>query len=526
VSAVLRLYLRLTRRGIALLALAIGAYVVVEAVSFIQTYPDQASRARVAALGDQPAVRMLQGIPHAVDTVGGFVVWDGGWFMQAIVGVWAILTTSRLLRGEEESGRGELVGAGPLSGMQAAGLGLLTVLIGCAIAGVAVFSTIIWFSGDVFGSALFALGIFGFAAMMAAATAVASQMFGVRRRVAAVGAGFLGVAFVLRMIANSSDDRLWVNWLSVFGWMDRLRPFGDNNFGVVAVYVAAVGGLIALALFLRSRRDLAAAVLTPDTEPRSRLFLLQSPIGFAWRLTWGTLLAWALGLAAYSFFMGSLVKAMGEVLADDPAYDVYLEMLGLTRDDITKGMLAFMAVVLGLVVSLYAAWRIGAVRGEEDSERAEHLLTRPLTRGSWLGGHLLLALASVIVLVLVSGTATWVGAAITDAGVSLGDAIAASANLLPVILLFGGLAVAMFGLAPRLTVGVPVGAVVVTYVLQIVGQGLHFPGWVIGLSPFYHLALVPVADYALTQGLVMTVIGLVATAVGWVAFHRRDLVGA
>jgi ABC-2 type transport system permease protein len=188
--------------------------------------------------------------------------------------------------------------------------------------------------------------------------------------------------------------------------------------------------------------------------------------------------------------------------------------------------MAFMAVVLGLVISLYAAWRIGAVRGEEDSERAEHLLTRPLTRGRWLGGHLLLSLASVIVLVLVSATATWLGAAITDAGVSLGDAVAASATLLPVILLFGGLAVAMFGVAPRLTVGVPVGAVVVTYVLQIVGQGLHFPGWVLGLSPFYHLALVPVADYALTQGLVMTAVALAATAVGCVAFNRRDLVGA
>jgi ABC-2 type transport system permease protein len=308
--------------------------------------------------------------------------------------------------------------------------------------------------------------------------------------------------------------------------MDRLRPFGDNNVGVVAVYLAAVCGLMGLALFLRSRRDMGAALLTPDSEPHSRLFLLQSPIRFAWRLTWGVLLAWALGLAAYSFFMGSLIKAMGDVLADDPAYDMYLEMLGLTRDDLTKGMMAFMAVVLGLVVSLYAAWRIGAVRGEEDSERAEHLLTRPLARGRWLGGHLLLALASVITLVLVSGIATWMGAAITDAGVGLGDAIAASANLLPVILLFGGLAVAMFGVVPRLTVGVPVGAVVVTYVLQIVGQGLHFPGWVIGLSPFYHLALVPVDDFALTQGLVMIALALVATAVGWVAFNRRDLVGA
>jgi ABC-2 type transport system permease protein len=131
-----------------------------------------------------------------------------------------------------------------------------------------------------------------------------------------------------------------------------------------------------------------------------------------------------------------------------------------------------------------------------------------------------------VLLVLLTGTATWVGAAVTGADVSLLDTIDAGANLLPVILLFGGLAVAMFGLAPRLTIGVPVGAVVVAYVLSFVGPALDLPGWVVGISPFYHVALVPVNDFALTQGLIMIGLALVATAVGWVAFHRRDLVGA
>jgi ABC-2 type transport system permease protein len=120
----------------------------------------------------------------------------------------------------------------------------------------------------------------------------------------------------------------------------------------------------------------------------------------------------------------------------------------------------------------------------------------------------------------------WFGGAVTDSGVSLADTVAAGANLLPVILLFGGLAVAMFGIAPRLTIAVPVGGVVVTYVLQIVGPALELPGWVIGISPFYHLALVPVADYAWTQGVVMTGLAVAASALGMAAFNRRDLVGA
>jgi len=130
VSGVLRLFARLTRRGIVLLALGVAAYVLVEAISFVQTYPDQASRMRLAEFGDQPAVRMLQGIPHAVETVGGFVVWDGGWFLEAIVGVWALLTTSRLLRGEEDSGRAEYPLSGPVSGLQVSGAAVVAEVTG------------------------------------------------------------------------------------------------------------------------------------------------------------------------------------------------------------------------------------------------------------------------------------------------------------------------------------------------------------------------------------------------------------
>ena len=525
-AAILRLYSRLTRRGITLLVVAVAAYVVVEVASYVQTYPDQASRQRLAEFGDQPAVRMLQGIPHAVDTVGGFVVWDGGWFLQAVVGVWAILVTTRLLRAEEDSGRAELVGAGRASSIQVMTAGMVVVAVGCVLAGVATFASIVVSSEDVLGAALFAAGIAGFGLVMCMAAAVASQLVSVRRRAAGAAAGFLGIAFVLRMIANSGDEQSWVGWISAFGWMDRLRPFGDNNAAVVLVYGLVASALCGLALALRRRRDLGAAIVSRDREQRSRTLLLQSPIRFGWRLTWGALTAWVVGVGVYSFFIGSLIKSMGEVLVDDPTYESYLDLLGLTAADVYLGMVAAMAVVIALVVSLYLAWRIGAVRNEEDSERVDQLLTRPLTRGRWLGGHLVLAVASVLLLMFVNAGSTWVGARLTDAPVSFVDLVAASANLLPVILLFGSLAVAMFGLAPRLTIAVPVAAAAVAYVVSFVGPALDLPGWVTGFSPFYHVALVPVADYATMQGLVMLGLSIVVAGIGWVAFQRRDLVGA
>ena len=79
----------LIRRGVGWLVAVVAFYVAVEVFSYEQTYPDAASRQKLAALSDDPAMRMPQGIPHAVDTPGGFAAWDAGWLLAAIIGIWA-----------------------------------------------------------------------------------------------------------------------------------------------------------------------------------------------------------------------------------------------------------------------------------------------------------------------------------------------------------------------------------------------------------------------------------------------------
>lgn len=112
--AVLGHTFRLLRRGVLVLAAAMAAYAVVEVLAYRNAYPDQASREHLATFEDDPAVRMLQGIPYRIDTVGGYVAWDAGWVLEVIVGTWALLTVTRLLRLEEETERSQLTLAGPV----------------------------------------------------------------------------------------------------------------------------------------------------------------------------------------------------------------------------------------------------------------------------------------------------------------------------------------------------------------------------------------------------------------------------
>ena len=77
------------------------------------------------------------------------------------------------------------------------------------------------------------------------------------------------------------------------------------------------------------------------------------------------------------------------------------------------------------------------------------------------------------------------------ADLTLGQSVAAIANVASVLLLFVGLAVLLHGVAPRLALPVTAGLAVVAYFLEFLGPAADLPAWVVSLSPFHHLATVP-----------------------------------
>ncbi len=517
---------RLTRRGALLVAVATGVYVVIEVVSYGVAYPDAASRARLAAFGDDPAIRIMQGVPHAVDTVGGFVVWDAGWILQVIVAVWALVVTVRVLRGDEETGRSELVLTGPIRAGRALLAQLAVLVLACLVVGVTIGLAFSLAGAAVHGALLFGAGVAGVASFFVAAAAVSAQVFVARSRAVSTSAFLLGAAVLLRMVANSADSRAWVAWLTPLGWLDQLRPFADDRWPVLAVPVGAVGVLLVVAVVLRGARDTGAGLVRGRERRRPRLWGLGSPIAFAWRTNLGVLVGWVVGIAAWGFVIGLLVRSVADFIAVDPGYRDLLAGLGVRLADIPRTFVAMGAVVTALVIALFAAWRVGSAWSEEATARLEHLLTRPVLRRRWLGGHVALLAVSVVLLSGVSATAMWLGGIVTGADLSLTDAAASTFNTVPAIAVFAGLAVLVYGFAPRVTVAVTASAAVAAYVLQVVGPMLEWPEAVVGISPFRHLEAVPVDPFGLPAALVMVAIGLVSTVAGVAAFERRDLVGA
>jgi ABC-2 type transport system permease protein len=374
---------------------------------------------------------------------------------------------------------------------------------------------------------VFGVGLAGFAATFAGTAAVTSQVLDVRRRAAGGAAACVAVSFLLRMVANSTDGRAWLRWLTPFGWVDLLAPFGVPRVGALVVLVVVPLLLLVVAAQVRDRRDTGGALLGGTDSREPRLHGLGNPVAFAWRMNRPALIGWVLGLGSYALVMGALVTTMIDFLARDANYQRALDDLGLQVALTVDGFVGVMGVTLGVGFALHGAFRVGAARGEEESGRADLLLARPVTRIRWLLGHAALTVAGAAVLTVLSGLAMWAGAVVSGSDeLSVAAALRAVLNTASVTVLVIGIGLLAFGVVPRLTVAVPASAAVIGYVLTLLGPALSWPGWVVDLSPFSHLAYVPAEPLAVTPAVVMALIGCLAGACGVVAFARRDLTGA
>ena len=94
----------------------------------------------VEDLASNPALRALYGTPFDLATPGGFTVWRLGMFLSAAACAWGLLTATRLLRGEEEAGRADLVHTAPITHPSITNITLLVIAAAAPFVGVLVAS--------------------------------------------------------------------------------------------------------------------------------------------------------------------------------------------------------------------------------------------------------------------------------------------------------------------------------------------------------------------------------------------------
>jgi ABC-2 type transport system permease protein len=498
---------------------------VTQATAYREGYPTFAERLRFArTVGENDAARLLYGTPHDLLSTGGYVSWRVGGTMAVLAALFGLLGAVRAMRAEEDAGRADLVLSGVVGRRRVFLAQLAAIAGGALVLWLALFLSFLVGRLPAGGSAYLAVAIVSVLPVFAGVGALTSQLAPSKRMATGLATGVLVLAFVLRAVpALSSVGLSWLRWATPLGWVEELRPFADPKPLVLLLPTAAAVLLLLAAGALYMRRDIGRGLLPARESAPPRLSLLGTPEAQALRSERGTLAAWLLGVGAFALLMGVLSAAVTpDVISENVQRQ--LEKLGTSSVITPSGWLGFSFIFFILAVSFFCCMQIASLRDEEAEQRLETLLALPLGRRRWFAGRLLLSAASAACVALAAGMLAWAGAAVQGADVSLLDMLGAGANTLPPALLFLALGALAFAVVPRASALVAYGLVGLAFVWELFGALLEVPAWLLALSPFHDVGLVPGEPFEPIAAALM--LGLAASAVlaaMW-AFRRRDVV--
>ena len=492
-------------------------------IAYRKGYPTLAARAGFArSFGDNLAVRLFYGQPHDLLTVAGYAAWRVGGTLALFAAVFGLLAAVRAFRTEEDTGRLELVLTGVLGRRPAFGA------VAVALAGA---TALIWLA-ETFGliaaglaagpSAYLALATVSVAAVCIGVGAIACQLASTRRAALELGGAAVALLFLARVIADTASGFGWLRWLTPLGWAEELRPFAGPAPAVLVLPVAATVLSLALTARIAARRDVGTGLIAARDTAEPRLRLLSSPTADALRQERTSLVVWSGAVAAYALIIGVLAKSSSSA-GISRQISHQLHKLGGGSIVTPTGYVGFTFIFFVVALSLFACAQVSAARREEAAGELETLLAQPVDRRRWLVGRLALAVAAAAMLAVIAGLFTWVGIAAGGAAVPLPKLLEAAANCLPATLLFLGIGALAYALLPRLGGALAYGVVIAAFLWNLVAALLGAPGWLIGLSPFAHVALVPAQSFGVGAAAVMLAVAAGCVVLATATFRRRDL---
>lgn len=506
----------------------LGLYVGIQAATYASTYKTPAQRAKLASTIS--GMQALVGPGRHLDTVAGYTAWKCLMAVSLVAAIWGALTSTRLLRGEEDSGRWEVL----LSGRTTPGGATAQVAasFGAAIAGMLVSMAVVV---AVFGRAasvhigasaaiFFSCAVVASSAMFLSVGMLTSQLAANRRQASLYAAAVLGASFILRLLADTISGVSWMGWLSPLGWLERTRPLTGSDGLPFALVAALIAVCVTASVRLASRRDLGASTFADHTDAEPRLRLLGSSLGLAIRLMRMNAFAWLAGASVLAALLGSEATLAAKSIADSSSANKVLARLGGTQG-VTKAYLAVSFVLLVVVIILAVINQVSAARREESEGRLDVLLSQPVSRVWWLGGRSAVAAAWVLAMAMVMGLVVGVSTVGQHIGVAWASFFEAGLNTVPPALVILGVGVFFYGARPRYTSAVLYGYLAWSFLVELVSAGGSSTRLLLDTSVIHQMAASPAHSPNWVSAGVMTLIAAALACAGLVAFSRRDLVG-
>jgi len=521
-GTMIRLVLRRNR-----VRLAVWWVVLVGLFAYVTAYykdilATQAALDDFAAVSNVPSIKALTGLAAAPNTLGG-AVWTKIWMTCALSLAFGVLfLVTRNGRADEEVGRTELLRSRML-GLHAYSTAswlinaVLCVAVGAGVALVSAAGGLDPAGTGITGSLIVGTSITGVGLVGVAVGAVAGQVTSTSRAANALGSIILGAFYVLRMVGDLGDGRL--TWASPVGWGQQMQPWGANRWWPFLLLILLTAALLALAARLEARRDFGAGLFP---ERRGRPWAparYATPLGLALRLQRGPIIGWTATIILTALLFGSVVKAMTDLMTD----------AGGTAADLLRGtgvnaLLSLLVAMIAMITTVFAIQSAVSLRTDEASGIIEPQLVGAMSRTHWATRRLLIPVVGAALLLLLGGAGMGAGYGSNIGDPSQTGRLALSAlTYWPAVMVFVGIAVALFGWLPRLAIPLTWAVLAAMWFIVLIGDALHLPSWLLNLLPFSATPYVPYQELTWPPLVIMILVAVAFVWAGLSRFKHRDL---
>ncbi|WP_245713279.1 ABC transporter permease [Nocardia rhamnosiphila] len=523
-GALVRLDLRRDRIKLPAWVLGIALMSVYYASALQQVYTTPEDLRAVSQFSEGVVGALISGPGYGLTdpTIESVIVAVYGLYYLLLAALMNILLISRHTRVEEQTGRAELVRANAV-GRHAQ---LTAALVIAVIANLAVtllvagsYATAGLDTSDalLFGASVGAAGL-----VFAAITAVAVQVTEYSRAASGLAGLALGIAYVIRAAGDAiREGGSALSWLSPLAWSQQTRAYADGRWWPLLLSVALVLVVAAVAYFLSSRRDLGAGLVPPRPGHREAPAWLATPVALAARLQRAGLIGWACALIA----SGALYGGIGNTIVDsfDDLPDQVVDVMGGDASRMLDGYLGTMAFFDALLVTVFAILAVQSLRTEETTGRTEPVLATATGRIGWFTGYIGVAALGALALLATTGLAFGIALALSvgDAGYVV-DGVVSHLVFAPAVLLILAIAALLYGVLPQ-AIGATWALFGFALILGFFGPIMNLPQWIHDLSPFQHIARIPMEELRWPALIVLTAITAAASIVGAYRFRERDL---
>jgi len=520
-----------TLKGAIIIGILAGMMTVIQGAGYTVTYPDARSRAQFASsLESAPSLGVIYGESKNLVSASGYIVYRVVPFMSLIASIWGLVVVTKLLRGQEEDGRWELIASSNTSVQSAT----WNVLLGFAMSfGLAlIISTLITTAGGILPdiamslvtSMLVTLAIFLPAAIFVGLGIFTSQLSMSRRRAMMYGLIPLLGFFALRALGNTISDVYWLKHVTPFGWSDLISPVINLQPIWFLPFIIATPMLVVLGIYLVGKRDLGAGILKESSSAKSHYFLLGSAGTLAIRQNILLFIGWGLAALTMSALIGAIASIAANSLIDSPAAKNVVSQLGGSFNDLKVAVIGAGLVFTVMVLLIMITTCMATIRGVEAKNYLDNLLVQPIRRSSWLIIQLLITVVAFTLISVLCALATWLIANAQHIAFELGNLLLVSIALTGTVIFTLGFGTLLYGTLPRLTV---IGMYVVigwSFIIDAIGAVVKLNDLIVKSSLFHYISFSPTKTPDWSTFAELAAIGVVMAAIGIVAFTKRDII--